>query len=800
MEYAARVCEDGRIQSVTQHSNGVTNIAKTDAKYMFIRCIIAIICKLHDMGKNTAKSNEYQHTVGKGDKWDFGKIPHSNAGGRYIYETFVINNSHKSANDVYLAEIICIAIMSHHGLFDCIEAESASDNTENNKFINKINNENYDYFEAKSITLEQIITESEIKELFKVAKVELSEIIKKININKTKNEFTFELALLERIITSILINADHTDAAEFCNQIKIDTIYGSKEMWQECSNYIENKISKFNSDSEINKIRGEISKQALQFSKNDVAIVRMNIPTGGGKTLSSLRYAVNHSKKFSKNRIIYVAPYNSILEQNFDVIKSFLPDYINVLPHFGDTITYENTKSNYKYFTENWGAPVIATSMVQFLNTLFDGKITSIRRMRALENSVIIIDEVQSLPICCTSIFNIAIEFLTKACGCTVVLCTATQPTLDCVKHKLFFSENCEMIKNYQDYYVKLKRTQIVDKLTDSGYSFDDTAEFVIDISLKTKNVLCIVNTKKSANKIYYLIKEKLKSLQKDTEYNIIHLSTNMCPVHRRKVINDMRHKMKENKKVICISTQLIEAGVDISFNTVVRSLSGIDNIIQAAGRCNRNGESDLGYVYMLNIYEENISMLKEIKIGAAITKSMIMNMRSNKNLFNGDISSKSAIDHYYKLFYEEFAKELDFNVKVNYISRTLFDLLSVNQRGVEHYKMYHHNSFPPNRMWQAFKTAGEKFEAISDNGMNVVVPFEKGKQLIEQICSGIKQQDIKAILTEIQQYSISLSKAYEKNEYIYMDEQTGIYILKEGFYDEESGFVTEHILDTMIF
>ena len=240
----------------------------------------------------------------------------------------------------------------------------------------------------------------------------------------------------------------------------------------------------------------------------------MSVPTGGGKTISSLRFAVNHCLHFNKSRIFYVAPFNSILEQNSKELKAFLPDDIFVLEHFGEVISYEDNANNVtKYFTENWGAPVIATSMVQFLNTLFNGTITSVRRMRSLINSVIVIDEIQSLPVECTSLFNMAVNFLAEVCNATVILCSATQPVLDKVKYNVSLGEKCEMIGDFENYCKKLKRTEIVDKLKPSGYTYYETAEFLFDISKDSKSVLCVVNTKDSAVRIYKLFSSIIESL-----------------------------------------------------------------------------------------------------------------------------------------------------------------------------------------------------------------------------------------------------------------------------------------------
>lgn len=268
------------------------------------------------------------------------------------------------------------------------------------------------------------------------------------------------------------------------------------------------------------------------------------------------------------------------MEQNSKEFRAFLPKEVCVLEHFGDVIIYEDNSLNVtKYFTENWGSPVIATSMVQLLNTLFNGTVTSVRRMRGLINSVIIIDEIQSLPIECTSMFNMAINFLSEVCNATVVLCSATQPVLDKVNYKVNFDKNREMIDDFNEYSKKLKRTCIIDKLRPSGYTYSESAKFLFDISKESKSVLCVVNTKACARNIYKEFLSLIKENGLENKYYVIHLSTNMCPAHRKLNIDNLKKALKGDQKVVCVSTQLIEAGVDISFHTVIRSLAGLDSI-----------------------------------------------------------------------------------------------------------------------------------------------------------------------------------------------------------------------------
>lgn len=789
MEYAAHFTADGRIQTVKEHLFGVAERGKRDSKLISMPNLYCLAAILHDMGKNTALSDEYQRTVGAGGEWKKGKVVHSNCGGRYLYEKFIENNSNSTKVDKLAVELISAVIMSHHGLFDFAYPRSSG---RGNGFVTKIENNSYDYEECKRVTFDEVISENEVERLYENAKKEIVSFSNICCVNKNdkktgesaKKAMLFDFSLLIRMVLSILVNSDHSDTAEFVDRKIQQDICGNTELWEECCDYFEEKSkTEFDNSTELNKIRAEISDKAFKFSENPKSIVRMTVPTGGGKTASSLRYAINHAKKFNKRRIFYVAPFNSILEQNYDKIKSFLPKEVDVLPHFGDMLDCdckegEKVEQNVKYLSENWGSPVIATSMVQFLNSLFDGRITSIRRMRGLINSVIIIDEVQSVPIKCVRLFNMAMKFLARVCKCTIVLCTATQPPFEVLNYGMTLGNDCEIIGNFEEYNQKMKRTKIIDKTLPEEYTAWDVAEFLDKLSDDCRTVLCVVNTKRAAFEIF----KSAKNLFDDKSIVLVHLSTNMCPEHRTNVINSMKDDMNSGRRVVCISTQLIEAGVDISFETVVRSVAGTDSIVQAAGRCNRNAERDLGYVYLINISKEfeNVSSLKSISKGGSVTKNILSNIKNKPEIFGDDLLDLEIIKRFYEDYYKSYEIR-DFNA--DGFDCSIFEMLSTNEKGEDPYK-----NFDKTKLKTAMKTAGECFEVITDISESVLVPYQEGKKLIDELLSD-GDKDYAAIIKKAQRYSIGLPKSKFNGSYINVDEKTGIRFLAEGYYDEVCGF-----------
>lgn len=796
MDYIAHATPDNRTQTVIEHSVGVFNKGKSDAELISALNLYKLCSCLHDMGKNTLKSSEYQKTVGLGNKWSGGKVVHSNCGGRFIYETFIENNDNLDEFDALTAEFIATVIMSHHGLFDILKPD---DDKGLNYFIEKIHNDSYDYAECKKKTLAEFLDLDTIKQIFSMAKDEIKAF-------ESENEYQdsrmnkFSRSMFVRMVLSILINSDHADAADFAYKTDTHDEYVDSEFWKKCSDYLEEKITHFKNDTLLNKIRSEISNKAYEFSSQPAGIVRMTVPTGGGKTISSLRYAVHHAEKFNKRRIIYVAPFNSILEQNYLSIKDYLPEDVTILPHFGDWIDKKDSESEslentLKYISEYWGAPIIATSMVQFLNSLFDGKITSLRRMRGLIDSVIIIDEVQSIPIDCLVMFNRAVDFLAKHCKCTVVLCTATQPPFEKLKEGFVLPENCEIIDEFAHYSQLMKRTQIIDKIKPRGYDSEKAADFITDLLENNDSILCVVNTKNAARSIYKEVDLKIKSFDGGSKIKLFYLSTAKCPAHRENEINELKSCLErirnaniDNEKIICISTQLIEAGVDISFDTVVRSLSGLGNIVQAAGRCNRNGEKEMGDVYIINLDAtvENISKLKSISEGKNTTETMLHMMKRTPKLYDNDLLSPKSIRLFYENYYQKFDIGKYFNVS-KYLT-TIYDMLSENAKGKSMVELY--GGCHKTILLQAFKTAGECFEAISDNSISVLVQYGKGKELLSDLLSD-KIKDYKSIFSKIGRYMIGVPRSVINHnpDYFGKESKTGIVYLVDTHYSEKFGF-----------
>ncbi|MEI2992506.1 MAG: CRISPR-associated helicase Cas3' [Blautia faecicola] len=421
------------------------------------------------------------------------------------------------------------------------------------------------------------------KDEIKIPKLDTDPIV----FSKDRN-MDFALGTFIRMLYSCLVDADFLDTESFMKNG--DTGRNSGESMETLQNRLEKHISEWLKNTDIDTINGrrtEILKNCIKEGKQKEGIFRLTVPTGGGKTLTSLAFALEHAVKNHKDRIIYVIPYTSIIEQNAQVFREILGED-NVLENHCN-VDYESSEEfkPMQLASENWDKPVVVTTNVQFFESLFANKSSKCRKLHNIANSVVILDEAQMLPMDYLKPCTAMLQELVDGYRTSIVLCTATQPTLDA-----FFRENAlikELCPRMEEQFQFFQRVnyQNLGKMR-----WDDLLEKL----KRENNALCIVNTKKAAQMIYKEI---------DGE-GIYHLSTSMYPKHRKRVLKKIRERLKNNEKCIVISTSLVEAGVDLDFARVYRQIAGLDSMIQAAGRCNREGKRKLSesMVYIFDLEE----------------------------------------------------------------------------------------------------------------------------------------------------------------------------------------------------
>ncbi len=776
-------------QSVKEHLYNVSKMSMEYGAKISLNATASLIGMLHDMGKETKKFDAYIYysSMNPNDKSLRGSIDHSTAGAKFIYDNFY------NTTDPYqrfTAQLISLAICSHHGgLIDCLDLKGID------KYADRMNTDKDIYYdEALSNFKLECMEIACINDLFNRSKEEIKAILIKINkIDNLARFGQFAAGLLEKYLFSCVIDADRYDTYSFMENREPQQSIDKLALWNNLADILETKLDDYPKLSKIDLLREEISMACKNFAKNKPGIYQLSVPTGGGKTLSSLRYAINHAKEFNKDRIFYIIPFTTIIDQNAKEIKDILEREDIILEHHSNLII-DNDQEEYKLLTERWDSPIILTTMVQFLDTLFDGGTQGVRRMHNLANSVIIFDEIQAIPIKCINMFNSAINFLSYICNATIVLCTATQPLLSTTKMPLKLSGNPNMISDIHKKFEQFKRVNLIDKSVVGGYDANSIKDFVLTAMDKVESVLIILNTKGSAKAVFNELKEANTNLSKEKQYGIFHLSTNMCPSHRMKILQDMKKRLG-HERVICISTQLIEAGVNISFECVVRSLAGLDSIAQAAGRCNRHGEKPCGNVYIVNMEGENINKLVDIKEGQECTRRILHEFKEDPNIFDNDLLSPKVMEIYYKYYFYDRSNEMDYTLPKPDNDKSMYDLLSQNNEADNAY--IGRNGYKSKlTLKQAFKTAGDNFQVIDQNTTGVIVPYGEGEDLITLINGECNLKELKWYLKKAQQFSVNLFEIDKRK----LEEKGGIIRLKDGavlalrdeFYREDVGVAFE--------
>jgi CRISPR-associated endonuclease/helicase Cas3 len=791
--YVARVAQDGREQTTVDHTESVAVQARMFAR-KFMPKTAYLIGKLHDMGKLSRAFVEYLHDKDA----PRGSIIHATQGAQYVYEFC------QSKNVVYqwLAEIISICIASHHGHLP----DGVSPNGETplcNKLLRKKDNLYEDEIRGNFKELFSIDMDTYLEQC-------VAEFHGFLLLAQENKQDCFSVHMLVKLLFSCLVDADCYDA--YCFETSKDP---EKEPqipnWDTLIDKLENYLCTFQVSTKIDKIRHRISSMCRTSANCPIGIYRLEVPTGGGKTLSSLRFALHHAKEHSLEHIIYVIPYLSVLDQTAKEIRKALQDNQDdvlenvILEHHSNLVPSEKDEETYKLLTSRWDSPIIITTSVRFLESIYSEKRGELRKVHNMTNAVIVFDEVQALPIKCVSLFNGAVNFFRFFGNTTAVLCTATQPLLDKTEHPIIFSEDAPLlIENMDESFEDLKRTCIVDstKTQPNGHTVEDLRDFVIDKLSGCRNCLIVLNTKKHASDLYKSMIEYFHETPWNLEPNqveVVHLSTLMCSAHRLEVIEKLKGVLDQtdsisNKHTICISTQLIEAGVDISFDCVIRELAGLDSIAQAAGRCNRHGEySETRNVYIVNLENESLKRLSDIKCGADITRDRIL----TESRFVNNLLSKEAMEKYYSYYFYERRQQMDYPIGID---GYLYDLLSVNQKGTGVAKSKGTSIKPP-YLLPAFRTAGEKFSVIDDVQMiDVIVSFGNAQKLIDEYrCAPLHKK--LHLLQELGRYTVSLyqfqkEKLLKEALYELNNGDNAILILKEKFYDSKLGVIFEADLD----
>ena len=799
---------DGQPQFLQTHLTETAEIAKSLAAKLDLDQAGELLGLMHDFGKYSRKFQKYIHDETGLFNPDLddeestpngSKVDHSTAGAQWVYRELRKFGVAQGIGELF-GQTLGLCIASHHGegLIDCLDGEG------NPKWIERFNKtdelthlteceQNAD--EAVQQKARELAGENLIRSLLKA--------VKPILFDQTTNSKIkeFYLGCLTRFLFSCLIDADRINSSDFEREAQKEVRrLTEKPDWQPAIDKLEAKLAGFENRYPIDEIRRRISDDCLKRAADSQGIYTLTVPTGGGKTLASLRYALHHAQKHNLDRIIYIIPYTSIIDQNAQAVREILGEDW-VLEHHSN-LEPEKQSWQDKLLSENWDKPIVFTTMVQFLDAWFGGGTRGARHIHPMTNAVLIFDEIQTLPVKCVHLFCNVLNWLTIFGKSTAVLCTATQPLLgesdlqdfpegkgeSIAAHGLLrLPENAEIMGKHQDLnklFADLSRVEIRFNEKKGGWNVAEAGAFLLE-QFRTQtppSCLFIVNTKKWAQELYQYCKG-----QNVPPETLFHLSTHQCAAHRKAIFDTIKGRLKNKEPVICISTQLIEAGVDISMACVIRALGGLDSIAQAAGRCNRHGEKEgKGQVWVLNLQEQDFTrILPDIQAGKNHAERVF------RDFAGQDILQPEAMKRYFEYYFYQRSDEMSYSIK-NSTTGSLLDWLSdnaLNPYGEKNNK----RSKPLPLLMQSFKNAGRAFQAIDAPTHAVIVPYGEGAELIVKLCGEWDPKEMYDAKKKAQRYSVNVfpnvwNKLQKENALHETIEGSGIYYLNERYYNDEFG------------
>jgi len=806
--HLAHLGETGN-QSLSEHLSGVAERCSELAKKLGLEKAGELIGLLHDLGKATKEFQDYLLSFASdGEARDDlrGKIDHSTAGAQCLLENIHGAQQENSLQGI-VARFLAICIASHHsGLIDCLEPDG------NDKLTQRLRKRDSSTRLPEAWTNLDPSVKSRAEALMQdpglIAEVRNAIASLATSLDEGEGDKDVQVGLLLRLLFSCLIDADRTNTANFEKPAAAAHRQNQTyERWEKLLGRLDRQLSQMKTVGSVNGIRRKVSDECFRAADRPGGIYTLTVPTGGGKTLSALRFALEHARSRALDRIIFVSPYISIVDQNAAVARSILePEEVPyasvVLEHHSNVQDDPDDEVGRpdlwrrRVLAENWDAPVVFTTSVQVLEALFGSGTRAVRRLHAMARAVIVFDEVQTLPIKMVHLFNNAINLLASNCGSTVVLCTATQPLLETVcraKGAARLGNPPGLVSNPRQLFEQLKRYEVFDH-TDrpGGWQIAQVAELALTEAHKYGSCLAIVNTKKDAREIFQILRE-----QTGPHALAVHLSTGMCPAHRIEKLDELRTHLPyatKDRPVICVSTQLIEAGVDIDFACVIRDLAGLDSIAQAAGRCNRHGaRSALGRVHIVELPEPP-AQLDEICQGRTVARELLGQWRRanpGKMFPLGD--PQQMTDYYNRTFYRR-RDEMSYSVGPEGIGRStsLLELLGANGQATHDAR----KSSPGLRrsvLLQSFQTANDAFALIA-NTQGIVVPYgDEGRGIVNQLAASSDLESEWQLLRKAQRFTLSIyasqfKKLASKDAIYEVQPGSGVYCLRSEFYDSAFG------------
>jgi CRISPR-associated endonuclease/helicase Cas3 len=568
------------------------------------------------------------------------------------------------------------------------------------------------------------------------------------------------LALWIRLLFSCLVDADFLDTERFMDGDKPGRRgnYPDLKELLSCFDQHMTEITAKAKDSAVNLIRADVLRQCREKSVQPSSLFSLTVPTGGGKTLSSMAFALNHAVHHDKNRVIYVIPYTSILEQTAEIFRGIFGKE-NVIEHHSN-LDPNREDSRSRLATENWDAPIVITTNVQFFESLFASRTSRCRKLHNIVNSVVVLDEAQLLPPEFLAPILHVMQDLAHGYKVCFVLSTATQPAFSPRPKFTGLKGVRELMDDPDLLYADLKRV-VAELPTD--FNAQRTWESIADELRQHESVLCIVNSRKDCRELHAL-------MPRDT----IHLSALMCGQHRSQVIAEIKQRLKDGHPTRVVSTQLVEAGVDMDFPVVYRALAGLDAVAQAAGRCNREGElkNAEGVLAMGCV----VVFVPPKPAAPGLLRKAQQSGQEIMRLTEGDALTRERFEAYFRHYYQS--------------------LNSLDKEGIVGL-LDMHNITDAGKCKFNFRTAAEKFRLIDEEGQTaVIVRYGESPKLIETLeaSQNMEPYQRRAILRKLQRYTINIREHECKklmNNKDVLEVFPGIFVLtSDGLYRQDIGLV----------
>ena len=561
---------------------------------------------------------------------------------------------------------------------------------------------------------------------------------------------------LSRMLYSCLVDADYLDTESFMDR-QSAALRGCKDGLETLLSLLERHLEGLKTSakaSEVNTIRNKVQQRCRDMANGPIGFYSLTVPTGGGKTLSSVLWAIRHALHNGQRRVIIAIPYTSIIVQTAAVLRCIFGDE-NVLEHHSnvdaDEIKNEVQREKMRLATENWDYPIIVTTNVQLFESMFSNRPSKCRKLHNIVDSVLILDEVQTLPTDYLKPIVDSLNTYNRLFRMSVLFTTASQPVLSgliegCNPRCAFkgIDNMKEIIPKSFNLHDKLRRVRL--DIDDSGRTYDEVAGMLC----RHKRVLCIVNTRRDAKELYCRLPQ---------EGITLHLSKNMCPAHIAETISRMKAALQDEKNEVIrvVSTQLVEAGVDIDFPVVYRQEAGLDSLLQAAGRCNREGKNGICTTHVF-------SLTKEHHLSGEILKGN--NARKNV-IGNPDWFAPDTMTEYFKQFYCQH-DTFDKNSMKSYLYNKVSDIY--------------------------FKKAAEHFRLIDEKGTNVIVCWKNSMDLVQELLqSGASY----ILMKKLAKYSVNINKQNFDallGMGVVKEELSGVYVVNyKEQYDEHIGLRTDN-------